>query len=39
MAAQTTPLLALVIKFGGGIPVMMLLANSSADNTFGCPSY
>ena len=37
MAAQTTPLVALVTKFGGGLPAGMLLAHGSADNVFGDP--
>ena len=34
MAAQTTPLAALAIKFGGGFPTGMLLIDGGSDNAF-----
>ena len=34
-----TSLVALLAKFGGGIPAGRLLANGSADNTFGGPHH
>ena len=39
MVSQTTPLVALVTKFGGGLSVEILLANCIADNAFGDPGH
>ena len=38
-AAQKTPLVALAIKFGSGLPSGRLLADGGADNTFGGPRH
>ena len=39
MVAQTTPVAALAIKFGNGLPDGMLLTGGGADNAVGRPGH